>query len=722
MNNTQANDAKLFPVPSLAPDMVAPAAVRSISITKKDGSTDFMKITIKRDLQTPIESFTFKYRFSTLPVYVEDPKHQFNSYVYKSADINSKEMLSFDGEVPSQLTLDGCSAYISEIKFANGLNITYEPSEFKFVRKPIKKNNQQQNPPLQSSRNLNPPQNNSRTSNRSQIQNSQNQKSNVQGQNLENSLKKQSPASSNSLHNAQKKKFRTTAILTTVIFITLIEIIGGVYLYNFLGVKKSTDFLIKDGLYNEAYKLSSMTSFNALTQRVCEKASVYYFEKGDLENAYVYAYAAPKPFCDVIIDYAASSVINIEDGKINESAFRVAKMSENDEKFDSIVLSICEILKGRGDFSNALLVISELRDNAKRDAAEKGIFTDAIKHYVSSNKYWQASAFIDGLDDVTSFNLTKEEIIKSAIEACKEIDDSAGIIYLSQKYPEYAENISAKEGVDADDAGVRSELAIVYPLLSAEQKRAYHQKTFSVSDGIVTEIINGEIKSLSIKDAVSIDENSFCYAILHNSGKITVTGKNGYKIPYNVKNITDAVKISLGENHILVLHQDGTVTALGDNSFGQCNTKDFKDIADISAGQNFSLCLKSDGTALAVGSNSSMQCKVEGYQNIVDIIALNQTSVLLFKDGTVKLCGYRSMGLKDIEKLTFVSRIEGAYSTIVAETLEGKYYVFSGSSGNSVESADEWSDIMYFDVGNLCIAAKSKTGTVYTDGLLVKEN
>ena len=84
MNSTVENQSEnviLFPVPMLPPEQKPSAAVQSIALIKTPGEPDVMRIVIKRDLAVTIESFTFRYRFSNLPVYAADSAHKFNTYV-----------------------------------------------------------------------------------------------------------------------------------------------------------------------------------------------------------------------------------------------------------------------------------------------------------------------------------------------------------------------------------------------------------------------------------------------------------------------------------------------------------------------------------------------------------------------------------------------------------------------------------------------------------------
>ncbi|MBO5219184.1 MAG: hypothetical protein J6C52_07130, partial [Clostridia bacterium] len=114
MDNKQES-ITLFAVPRLPKEQRPAAVVQSIALVRTPGEPDVMRIVIARDLSVPIESFTFRYRFSNLPIYTPDPAHTFNTYVYTEDDLNTSPTRTFNGTVAARHLRDGCSAYISEI-------------------------------------------------------------------------------------------------------------------------------------------------------------------------------------------------------------------------------------------------------------------------------------------------------------------------------------------------------------------------------------------------------------------------------------------------------------------------------------------------------------------------------------------------------------------------------------------------------------------------------
>lgn len=682
-----------FRVPALAIEKRPPAAIVSVSLTKRAEEGDILRFAIRRDLARKIVSFTIRYRFSSLPVFKPDENNKFNAYVYDADDVNTAGLIEISAVIPTYMNVTDCGAYISEIVLASGQVLTFDASEYRFMRKP----------PSAPEANA-PTQNVSAPSAQTKSAPVKEQKKAYE-----------KPRLTAAQREARRGK-RLLIVLGVVLAVLIAEIIGGVTLYNYLGIKNSTDMLMNDGRYNEAYKLALEENSRSALQRVCEKAAVYYYQTGDLETAYVYALGAPKPFTDLVIDYAARSVINTSTAKINENAFRVAKMSEDDEKFDTITHNVCDVLAAGGDYPNALRIASELRDDADRAETENSVFRSALAYYIGTHRYREATAFIEELQSIETFELTKAEVIEAAIDVAKSINNNAAIIYLSQCYPEYTDISAADTYIAEDDAGVRSEFSIIYPLLSASQRRAYHAQSVAVWNDDAIVIKNGAIAGTKITDAVSVDTNETLMLVLRRSGKVSVIAHDGMTAPFSAPSDTDIIDIALGEEHAVLLHEDGTVSVLGANKYGEGDVSEWCDIVAVAAGQRFTLGLKADGTVVAAGSNTCGQCDVSVYRNVVDIAACNQSSVMLFSDGTVMVQGYRSMGLADVEELTGVKRIRAGASAIVVALEDGSYKLFSGSYGGSYGDPYNWLNMTAFDVGVMCIAGVDNIGVLFCDG------
>ena len=128
INNEKDNSID-FEVPHLY-DKSSPASVEAICLYKANGTQVMMRIVIKHSLDIPLESLTFKYRFSSLPLDEPDSRHSYHSYVYTDDDLNKKETLIFNGAVPSKMKLEGCTAYISEVRLANGEVLSFTPYDY----------------------------------------------------------------------------------------------------------------------------------------------------------------------------------------------------------------------------------------------------------------------------------------------------------------------------------------------------------------------------------------------------------------------------------------------------------------------------------------------------------------------------------------------------------------------------------------------------------------
>ena len=677
MNNQQTSID--FDVPRLKRGRVSPVSVESISLMKSSETQALMRITIRRRLEVPLESFTFKYRFSALPLSEPDSRHAFHSYLYTDSDMNKSELLTFNGAVPSKMKLEGCSAYVSECRLTDGRVMSFAPTEFTLDADEYGADPTAQ-PQLPSEQAKAPDSGNRQSAKR-------------RGMN----------------------RSRLAVILTILFFILIAEAVVGVYLFRYSDVRKATNELISQNRYNEAYKLASDREYQGLLQTVCEKAAYYYADEGDFEEAYVYSLGAPEPFSDVIIELAASGVVDIATGGINENAYRVAKMAADENQFSSIVRSMTEMLKQKEDYANALRVASELRGQGEREKLEDSIFSDAVTHFLSEHKFDKLAAFIADLDNVQSFSVSAEEAAQAIIAYCEKSGDSSSLIYYSVKNPGLIGNAAVNATIKPDDKGVRAALDVIWPMLSTEQKRTYHTQPIALYKELFV-VKNGKISGTDITDAVSVDTYEYHTIVLHKDGSVSAIPNENHNMAEEFPAINDAIQIAAGLSHSVILHADGTVTAIGDNSSGQCNVSGWSDIVAVAAGQSFTLGLKLDGTVVACGSNSCGQCDVSGYRNVVAIAAGSQTSVLLFSDGTVRLQGYCALGLKDAEKLENVVSIRAGSVAVICELKDGSFKLFDGLGSGYFGTTENWRNIVAYDVGSVCVAALDSSGAVYITG------
>lgn len=655
----------------------SPVNVCKITLYKSNETQAMMRINISRDLSTPLESFTFKYRFSSLKFDEPDSRHNWHSFVYTDSDINSKSTLTFNGNVPSKMKLEGCNAYVSEVKFADGRVISYPLSDFT---------------------------------------------DKDEFEELEKLVKKSAPKATQSnvgISNPPPKKHKMstqklTVLLTLLFFSIIIEAVAGTYIYNYIDTKKAAQTLMDEARWNEAYKLVLDKGYKGLLQNVCENAALYYIEEDDLESSYVYAYAAPNEFTDEIIDCAAASVVESATGEIDENAYRVAKMASDDGKFSETVHSITDILENNADYINALRVASELRGDNDRARTETNIFSNAIKYYLSEHKFEGLVTFIKELDGVTTFNVSDKEITDAIINYAKTNNDGSGLIYFSTKYPDLIDLSNTDVSVKPDDAGVRSALNVIWNLLTDAQKRTYLSRSIALDKELFV-VENGTLSGTDIKNVVSVATGEFYTVALLNDGSVKLISDR-YALEGNLPETKDIIGISAGEKHLVFLHSNGKVTAVGNNSYGQCDVENWSNVIEIAAGQYFTLGLCADGTVFSCGSNSAGQCDTQYYNNVVSIAAGSQTGVLLFSDGTVKLTGYRSYGLSKAETASGIVSIRAGGSTVIFKDKSGKFTLYDGTSSGNVGSVDNWQSVTDYAVGNVCIAAVDSSGRIYTSG------
>ncbi|MBQ8508870.1 MAG: hypothetical protein IJ493_03085 [Clostridia bacterium] len=680
-----------FDVPVLSDGSESPASVYRVSLVRRDGA-NIMRIIIRRDLSIPIESFTFRYRFSTLPVYAADPAHVFHSYVYSENDLNNTGDIVFNGQIPAGLKISGCSAYVSEVKLIDGTIMTFEPTQFRILRRAARPVPAATAAAPVSVKPAAPVPAKPATA-------------------VKPAEKPVSAAADAALKKKDnRKRTRLAVILTLLFFFIILEVLGGIWLVRYTGVSNSVDKLLTENCYNEAYKIASDAEYSNLLQRVCEKASVYYFSEGDLESAYVYAYGAPSPFTEMIVDYAVQSVVSTIDGEINENAFRVAKMATDNDKFDGIVHSMCDMLIRSGDYSNAIRVVNELRDSSDREASRDEIFREAIAYYIDANRFEELIAYVNDLSGVNGFSMTADEVSAEVISACISSNNNAAAVYFASLYGKPTDGYV----IAADDAGVRARLEEIYPLLSADQKRAYHARTLTIYRELLT-IKGGRLIGSDINNAVSLDSNADTVVVLRDDGSVALL--NDSLQPLETQpTVSGVVQVAAGGNHIVYLKGDGSVAAGGDNTYGQCDVSDWSNIVRVTAGSGFTVGLRADGTLVAAGSNVCGQCDVSGYRNVVDIAAGRLFTVILFSDGTTRIQGFNSYGLHDVSGLTKVKRIRAGSMGVLVHTTDGAYTLYEGLVNGTCGNPYNWRSISDFDVGELCIAATEASGVTYIDG------
>ncbi len=677
MNQTQIPQSQVteYEVPVLLPAYRSPASVERVQLIRRPDGSSIMRIIIRRDLRVSLERLTFRYRLSSAKIGEPDPLHSFRTCDYTENDLNDHERITFNGMIPAGMNIQGCCAYISSVRLSDGRVFQYEAAQF---GNPLPKTAPDGNAPKKR---------------------------------LPDAVSKVIAGASDPAGVKKARRTKLAVILSVIGVVVAAEIVGGVLLSRYLGVSGSVDWLIGEGCYNEAYKIALDSGREDLIQSVCEKASVQLFTDGDLESAYIYASAAPEPFPEMVIEHALSSAVQFPSSEINENALRVAKMTKDDARYNSLISSIVEMYAESNRYAPAIRAAEELRDTAERDRLREEIFNTAIDYYVSKSRFGELLAFVEDLKTVSSFGLTDEKASSAIMASCQARGSSVGALYFANHYGLPADSIT----VGPEDMAVRSSLDVTYALLTSDQKRTLHARTLAFGSSVV-QVKGGTVAGTKITDAVSVDSSEAYTLVLRSNGLVSILDTATFKDVAGAPAYADVVQAAAGENHALFLHANGIVSAYGDNSQGQCDVGEWTDIVAVAAGSGFSVGLKKDGTVVACGANGAGQCDVADYRNVMAIAAGAQTTVMLFEDRTIGVQGYRSFGISDAEKLTGVTRIRAGRSGILAETEDDRYYLFSGLPTGDAGNPYNWRSIRDFDVGLVAIAAVDSSGNLLLDG------
>lgn len=745
MSITKENNIVSFPVPS---PVVGDIPIKVKAVELIGGDNPKIRFTFEKAPDVKIESFSFAVRISEMPFGIEDKVNSFHDFTCKVSQTTDGNIFTKHFDFKREIGSNRIQAIVTSVTTADKKSFTYsekdylpektsrtiKADDFVLTKSDLHKASDETLPKGVSPKEAS----SKKTSSKKALPNEALTNEALTNEALtKEALTNESISQENSVVSDEKNEFcewvppqyvpiekrksapknkrRVKTILAIVAAVLIVEIISGVLLFRYSDVKKTVGKLTADFKYDEAYAIADHYGYKNLVQSVCEEASLFYFRKGNLEMSYIFAAAAPSQFTDVVIDYAASSVFNKVNGDINNNAFCVAKMAKDDDKFTSIVQTMIAVLEGREEYPNALRLTEELRSDEAKRSAEESIYYDAVKYYLSLHKFDELIGFFNQAEKIDILSDHKKLAVQSINTYCLEAGDISSLLYLSTMYPDLASSISIDLSILPDDSGVHSALGVIYPILTADQKRAYHSKKIAASKDIFV-IENNKIDGLNISDAVSVDSSEFITLVLRNDGSVVQLDKTGHDKKLSIPKYKDVVKIAVGNDHAVFLHDDGTVTAIGDNTYGQCNVSGWTDIVCVEAGKYFTLGLRIDGTLVACGSNFCGQCDVDGYRNVVDIECCDQTSVMLFSDRTVGLCGYRSFGLDRICKLTGVTAIRGDGTAILAKTEDGSIKLYSGINFGSYGTTYSWKDIVDFDVGSVYIAARDVSGNLIVSG------
>lgn len=686
MDNKVKNSATLFPIPALSPDKKAAVYVSSLSVSDETDGVRTMRVSFKRNLSVPLRSFTFRYRFSAVPVYRADSEHPFLSFTYSESDINESESITVTGDIPVGTRFDGCSVYVSEAVLASGQVITVDAAEYAYIRRPAAK----------------------------ALPFDADSDASEAAAKAAHAHSPEPPSRERTI----RRRIGLSVICVSALLVLTAEILLFFHLSDYFGVKNSVSVLTADKRYNEAFKIALDSGYSDILQDVCSEAFDYYAAENELETAYVYASCAPTDLRAAAVDYAASLLADERTGKISADAFRIVKMSESDQRFDAAVTDAVSVLELHGNFRSSLLMVSQLRDDGLRSEYTSRVIRDAFVYFSENLMYPEAAAFADSISELPIEAPSVKEIMALAADAFNYTGDRAAALYFADTYRSSSALFDTPTKIKPDDYGIRTDHGRLYALMSADEKRLYHADNAAVGFGGIHIIREGKIDGTDITDAVSVSANENSLLVLHNNGSVTLLFDPAYEKSYVIPEYRDVISAVLGCDHAVLLHENGTVSVHGNNTDSMSEIRNWTDVTAVAAGEGFTVGLRSDGTAAAAGSNVCGQCDVDIYFNVVDIAACSQSTVLLFADGTAVIQGYRSLGLAEMEIQKNVRRMRAGGASVLLEYRDGTFGFFTGQSGGTPCDTSEWQSITDFAVGATAVCCVDENGTAHTYSLI----
>ena len=635
-----------------------------------DGGEDSVRFIVGRDLNESLGSFSVSYKFTGQKKDGRLSESRYFTLCYDREGINTKETVSIRMKTPDGYNAVGCSAFVSRIVYSDGREESFSEedgiSPASCVADRIKPDPEER--------------------------------------------KKVS------------EKVRRTVIISLSALIVIGLAVGGIFLGRYLNVTRVINELLEAGRYGEAYMIAGECGGNSLRRTVCGNIITKALGEKDYKTAYIYSSFSGRE--DTVFKRVEYELRNSGASALEGDVFTVLKKNTNDEEFDRTLKGFITVMCDEGNFPAAVTAASEIRDPSERDRMLENLVVDGVCWYSANSplhgmaKYDKALEFFHFYE--TGDHDRDRDAARDIVDRCFESGDCAGAIVLSYYFGDCYDDFGidpTKIEITPHNKSISLSLDYAYPLLTDEQKRAYHADALALSEEAYI-IRNGTIAGSDVKNAVSVSAYENRAAVLLSDGKVVHLSNNKHNTVSSVPDEVNGVQIAVGEAHTVILNADGTVTAVGDNSRGQCNTGEWRDIVEIAAGRNFTLGLRSDGTLVACGSDKCGQCIVGAFANVISVEACDQTSVLLFRDGTVALRGECSMGLYKASKFTNVEQVKAGGSTVIVRYSDGTFGMADGSVNNSCGDITAWNseDITEFAAGSQCIAYFDKNGRVNITG------
>ena len=417
----------------------------------------------------------------------------------------------------------------------------------------------------------------------------------------------------------KKNRGRGRSNLTSAIWAIAIALVVGAAILSVLiarakNIENTVKKLIEENEFTEAYRTADDSSSEGLRNLVCDAATGYYLAAGEYKNAYVYAYMYGQSA--KVTDAAIDEVVRAGKDGVYSEAFSVAALSEDAGKFNSALRTVIREFTSTRDYFTALDVARYAHGEDEKGKIESSVFAEGLSYYTETMldddgdvfKFITAYCSPDGEGDVDENSVG--EVIDRFIKEGKK----AEAFIIASHFDVDTSDVE----VGPADSSVRRIIGTVFPLLTADQKRAFHaqsvgyyKETFVITDGAVS--------GTDIKDAVSVDTHELTSVVMHKDGHVTSIGINGGEPEVTIPPDACGVQVVCGLRHAVILKDDGTCEAFGSNDFGQCDVSGWSDIVEIAAGRYFTIGLKKDGTCVGCGSNRSGQLAIAGFRNVIAV-------------------------------------------------------------------------------------------------------
>lgn len=734
-----------------------PVEVESLTVTEVNGQRSLI-IKIRRDLSVNLRSYTIAYCFCAEPVEDVADLSSFRRKTYSEENINTQRVIYFTGRLPASLEIHGCGAYIAGVEYEDGSVETFENTDYitpgaeevpfddgiewaenaedyaaflsgsteaDYTATPFADPASDDYPAS--------PWDSADAGMGAAMGDSASQKRGGQGAagdsrpgsdrpkakaangartEANNGAKPKTDSASKTQSKAEaKRKAVTLAIVAGIVICFVGAGVFGLLSYSKSATAATVNSLMDSERFTEAYKIAEYKKLDELRLDVARRAMKHYLDSGDIKSAYIFGELAGQ--ASEVTDAALVMVASLGEEALGTDAFAVALKSPDAAKADGAISDLASTLADAGNYEKAMNATLFMADDALRTERANSIFYRGISYYTERGQYENAAALIKRYGSTRSYDgSVDDDTVSDAVAYCAENSDSASAILLAKYFNHDFSGIEVAPG----DHSVRSALSEIYPLLTDEQRRAYHSNVLGYCKEAFF-IENGAIEGTDITDAVGTDTYEFRTAVLHADGRVSMLDNGGHNETDEIPADLRAVQVVCGLHHTVALRADGSCVAFGSNDYGQCNVSEWKGIVKLAAGRYFTLGLRSDGTVVACGSNVETQGNTGDYRNVVDIGACDQTAVMLFADGSVHVQGDVTMGLYEANSLEGVVEMSCRVNTIVVRLSDGGYRIICAADGDcAAGDAKNLDGAQAFCAGSTSVAYIDRNGALHIMG------